>query len=674
MRYLTCAFFAALLILCHACHVVGEDLNVPLEKMAGGNPGSMMHNFLMGQARQTFQQWKTEYESRKTSEQIAAYQKRMREQALLAIGGLPERTALEPRVAGSVSRPGYRVEKILIQSQPRHHVSALLFLPAAERFKPPYPGVIVPCGHAKPAKGHPEYQSMGALLALTALVIDPIDQGERGQYLGPGGWPKLWGSAGHTMAGISCILLGQNVARFEIWDNIRAIDYLQSRREVDPQRIGCTGNSGGGTQTSYAMALDDRIRAAAPSCALTSTPRLLETIGDDDAEQQLFGQLDYGLHHADWIMMRAPSPVLICAATQDFFDIAGTWDSFRYAKRLYTRLGFSERVDLLENPAAHNFNTVQREGVARWMSRWLLGKDQVISEPPITLLTEKEYQCTPEGTVMSIPSARSVYDLNRDQENELARRRKAEWAAEKHTALLDQVRRLAGIRKLSELPRPRVETLGTVARTGYRVEKLLITVEKGIWLPALWFVPEKQKPRRAVLYVHDQGKATDAGPGGPIEQRVRGGDAVLAVDLRGTGQTRSNTRGWGSPDHQDGYLAYLLGRSYVGMRAEDVLSCARYAAERADGKAEAIDLVAIGHVGIPAVHAAALEPNLFRSVRLRRTLVSWSNMIHKGLHNLTVMSVVHGALTHYDLPDLAATLGIKLTVEQAVDAEGAVMR
>jgi hypothetical protein len=506
---------------------------------------------------------------------------------------------------------------------------------------------------------------------MAALVIDPIDQGERGQYLGAGGWPKLWGSAGHTMVGIDSILLGQNVARFEIWDDLRAIDYLQSRPEVNPQRIGCTGNSGGGTQTSYMMAIDDRIRAAAPSCYLTSTPRLLETIGDDDSEQQFFGQLGFGLHHADFVMMRAPSPVLICAATEDFFDIAGTWDSFRYAKRLYTRLGFSERVDLLENAAGHNYNKVQREGVARWMSRWLLDKDQVITEAPIALLTEKEYQCTADGKVMSLPGARSVYDLNRDYEKELAKRRRAAWGTGKPAVLLAEVRRLAGMRKLLELPKPHVETFGTVARTGYRIEKLLITCEKRVWLPALWFVPENPKPGRVVLYVHDQGKAADAGPGGPIERLVLGGDRVLAVDLRGTGQTRSNSRGWGSPDHQDGYLAYMLGRSYVGMRVEDVFVCARHAAERAEGKADAVDLVAIGSVGIPAIHAAALEPNLFRSVSLRRTLVSWSDVIHKGLHNLSVVSVVHGALTHYDLPDLAATLNTKLTIEQPVDAQGA---
>ena len=386
----------------------GDDLDVPTEKIADGEPGEMVHRYLMHQVQDAVRQWNAEYEKLKTPEQIAAYQKRVRQKCLEAIGGLPERTPLAPQVTGTVLRPGYRVEKVIFRSQPQHYVTALLFLPAAPGFRPPYPGVIVPCGHYFASKGAPEYQSMGALLALNgmaALVFDPIDQGERGQYFGPGGWPDLWGCKGHAMIGVGSVLLGRNTARFEIWDGMRAIDYLQSRPEVDPRRIGCTGNSGGGTQTSYLMALDDRIRCAVPSCYLTSTLRLMQTIGPDDAEQNIFGQFVGGPHEADWILMRAPSPVLMCAATKDFFDIGGTWDSFRYAKRLYTRLGLAERVDILENDAGHNYNVSQREGVARWMSRWLLGRDQPITEPPLTLLTRKEFRCTADGQVMTLPGA-----------------------------------------------------------------------------------------------------------------------------------------------------------------------------------------------------------------------------------------------------------------------------
>jgi len=186
----------------------------------------------------------------------------------------------------------------------------VLFLPDAKEHKPPYAGVLVPCGHSRDAKGYETYQTMGALLALNgmaALVFDPIDQGERRQMHPQ--LPQIWGTRGHRMLGIGSILLGRNTAWFEIWDGMRSIDYLQSRPEVDPKLIGCTGNSGGATQTSYLMALDDRIIAAAPSCYLASFESLLPTRGPQDAEQNIFGQLAFGMDHADYMMMRAPTPI-----------------------------------------------------------------------------------------------------------------------------------------------------------------------------------------------------------------------------------------------------------------------------------------------------------------------------------------------------------------------------
>ena len=184
-------------------------------------------------------------------------------------------------------------------------------------------------------------------------------------------------------------------------------------------------------------------------------------------------------------------------------------------------------------------------------------------------------------------------------------------------------------------------------------------------------MPEKPQPGRVVLYVHQQGKAVDAGPGGPIEQRVLAGETVLAVDVRGTGQTKSTSRGWNPPEVNDEYVAYMLGRCYLGMRAEDVLTCARYAAERvAGGRGQAVSLVAVGKVGVSALHAAALEPSLFESVKLSQTLVSWSNVIHNRLSRAVQMNIAHGVLLYYDLPNLAATLGNKLTIEQPVDAQG----
>lgn len=646
-----------------------DNLRVLPEKIEGIDPPDMMNTYLRKHAARNFENWKQQYEQRKTPEQIAEYQKTIRAKFTEALGEFPERTPLNPQITGIVRRKGYRVEKVIFESQPKHYVSALLFVPEKKRRKRPFPGVLIPCGHSKNGKASEAYQTMGALLALNgmaALVFDPIDQGERSQM--PSQLPALWGTRAHTMIGVGSILLGRNTAWFEIWDGMRGIDYLQSRKEVDPTRIGCTGNSGGGTQTSYLMSLDDRIIAAAPSCYITNLYERILELGAQDAEQNIFGQLEFGMDHADYLMLRAPTPIMICAATNDFFDIRGTWQSFRYAKRLYSRLGYAERIDLLENDAPHNYNQLQRQSVVRWMSRWLLGKDKPITEPNIPLLTEEETTCAPNGLVMDLPGARSTYDLNRDFEKRLAERRTELWTNTDSPEVLSRVRRIAGIRKLADIPEPAVEKIAVIERPGYKIKKLILKPEDGVYLPALMFVPDEASSENAVLYLHEDGKAADAAPDGPIEKLVKAGRTVLAVDLRGIGETQQKKQKYfashfGS-DGQDVYTAYLLGRSYVGMRADDILTCARFLQD----SAKKVELIALGHVGVPALHAAAIEPDMFKAVKLIRPLISFSNVIQSGRSSNQLVNTVHGALRTYDLDNLAATLSDRLTIEQPTNA------
>ncbi|NQT01022.1 MAG: hypothetical protein HQ580_03270, partial [Planctomycetes bacterium] len=362
---------------------------------------------------------------------------------------------------------------------------------------------------------------------------------------------------------------------------------------------------------------------------------------------------------------------MICAATKDFFDIRGTWDSFRYAKRLYSRMGFAERIDLLENDAPHNYNQLQRQSVVRWMARWLLKKDEAITEPDIKLLTDEEIKCTPEGQVMALKGARSTYDLNRDYEKKLAKQRKKLWKKTPQSKLLNQIRTIAGISRLKELPEPKVEELDVVERDGYLARKIILKPEDGIYLSALMFSPRQTQSKAIVLYVHEKGKNEDAGPGGPIEKLVKSGRSVLTVDIRGTGETQQTGQkyfmSYFGSDGQDVYTAYLLGRSYVGMRTEDILTCARFLQQRQGGR---IDLVAVGHLSIPALHAAVLEPDMFGSVKLIRGLVSWSNVIESGRSLNQLVNTVHGALKVYDLPNLTEILGDNLTIEQPLNALG----
>ncbi|MFN7565415.1 MAG: alpha/beta hydrolase family protein, partial [Prosthecobacter sp.] len=256
-----------------------------------------------------------------------AWQQERRAFFLERIGGLPERTPLNPQMTGTLTGKGYRVEKIILETRPAFHLTANLYLPDTP---PPWPAVLVPCGHSHEGKAVGQYQLICMLLArhgMAAMCYDPIGQGERYQMLDlakeravfddaphvkvPHPNVRLMCTTEHTMTGISSALIGANAAQFRIWDGMRVIDYLQSRPDILADKIGCTGNSGGGTETAYLMALDDRILAAAPGCYLTTFKKLIETKGPQDGEQNIAGQIAFGMDEADYCIMRAPKPTLI---------------------------------------------------------------------------------------------------------------------------------------------------------------------------------------------------------------------------------------------------------------------------------------------------------------------------------------------------------------------------
>ncbi|MHC4996634.1 MAG: alpha/beta hydrolase family protein, partial [Planctomycetota bacterium] len=454
----------------------------------------MMKRWLAGEIDKAGVAWRERYETLKTAEQIAAYQARLKAFFVEVVGGWPERTPLNARVTGEVKRPGFTVRKVIFESQPGHFVSNLLFVPDAVKYPGRRPGVLLVCGHADEGKANDKYQRAAALLALNGVVclmMDPIEQGERYQMVDAAGKPKYRGNTlNHTMSGVGSILLGRNTARFEIWDGMRAIDYLQSLDFVDGSKIGCLGNSGGGTQTAYLMALDERIVAASPSCYITRMDILIDERGPQDAEQNIHGQLAYGMWHSDYLLMRAPKPTLMCVATHDYFDIEGAWSVYRDAKRLFGRMGYAERVDLAEHDAPHGYNQPLREAAARWMVRWLSGDDRVIFEPEIEVLSIEEANCTPGGRVMSLPGARSVYDLNRDEETRLSAQRATAWQGGATKTLLNKVRKVAGVRRLNDLPMPVTDEIGRDDVGGTVVEKVVMRVEDGVFLPLVVVKPK----------------------------------------------------------------------------------------------------------------------------------------------------------------------------------------
>ena len=598
----------------------------------------------------------------KTAEQIADYQKAQREFFVAQLGGFPERTPLNSQVMGRIPANGYRIEKVLFDSRPNHRITANLYVPDGVG---KFPGVIVSSGHSRTAKTADYNQRFGIILAqhgIVALCYDPIGQGERSQVLTTEGRVAHAGTTTeHFMVGTGSILVGRGTASYRVWDAMRALDYLESRPEVDAERLGMTGCSGGGTLTSYTMALDSRVRCAAPACYLTTFDRLIDTSGPQDAEQNIFGQLKHGLDHPDYVILRAPKPTLISSTTSDFFDISGTWDNLRQSKRIYARMGASERLDIVEADGTHGVQPANLAAIAQWMQRWLVGKDAPVAIKPFDtfdIKTEQELLCTERGQVLLLPGEKSVFDLNAMEAERLAALRSSKYAQRTSTQLLTDVRAATGIRPTDQLPKSFSHRAGKVQREGYHIDKLVIHAAASAdglhdehVLPALTFHPVDPKDA-AYLYLHDGGKAADGALGGPIEKLVEQGFVVVSLDLSGQGET-----GEGKPDAQLGdwktfTMAYLMGQSVVARHTEDILVAAQWTADYQTKQPREVHLIANGRTCVAALHAAALRNDRFASVTLNGAPKSWSEIAGSAEHASWLTATVHGALNHYDLTDL----------------------
>ena len=242
-----------------------DDLNFASGLEQFHNIRRMLPSYLNNIGLRMLGERKHRVEQLATIEDVDKRRSYVREQMLKDLGGFPDRAHLNARVVGVLERTGYRIEKVIFESQPHFYVTANLYLPTTGH--PPYPAILYPLGHERGGKTNPTWQQMLGSLAtkgFVALTWDPIGQGERLQIFDEDLRESKVGNSTteHTVVGTQCMLVGDHLARYTIWDGRRALDYLLSRKEVDPARIGLTGNSGGGTHTAYIAALDDRI----PGC------------------------------------------------------------------------------------------------------------------------------------------------------------------------------------------------------------------------------------------------------------------------------------------------------------------------------------------------------------------------------------------------------------------------
>ena len=262
-----------------------------------------------------------------TREQAQARQAKVRAQILSLIGALPRRTPLNAKFVGETQADGFRIRKVLFESQPNFFVTALLYVPDGAPASGKRAAILMTPGHAPSGKaGDAPIAAIFARNGFIVLSYDPIGQGERLQYpdpAKPGASLAVRPTGEHGEASLQPMLIGDTFARYEVWDAMRGVDFLASLPDVDPHRIGALGCSGGGTITALTGALDTRIAAIGTACYITSFDALLPALGPQDAEQSTPRFISSGLGFPDWIELAAPRPYAVISTYSDMFPFAG---------------------------------------------------------------------------------------------------------------------------------------------------------------------------------------------------------------------------------------------------------------------------------------------------------------------------------------------------------------
>ena len=633
------------------------------------NLRNMLRDYLNREAISKLDERRRQILQLSTPEEVAKRRAYLREQMVHDLGGFPERTPLNARVVGSLDRDGYRIEKVIFESQPHFYVTGNLYLPKTG--SPPYPGVLFPLGHESGGKSNGDWQQTLADFARRGYICftwDPIGQGERVQLYDPDlEEGKIRESTSeHTVVGIQCLLVGDNLARYTIWDGMRALDYLLSRPEVDSTRIACTGNSGGGTHTAYLSALDDRVKVAMPSCYITSWRRLLESIGPQDAEQCIPPWIAQGLDHGDFVLAFSPKPFLILSAIRDFFSINGARETYQEAQHVYAVMGAPDRVSQFAADNGHGYLRPRREAAYKWLGRWFKGQDDVSPEVPVAFASEEELRCTDSGQVNVSLGGETVFSLNQKRYAQVKPVRPALGDAQAVAAFRDEVR--GKVQQLAGYPHSAspldVKPFGVIHNEGYHIEKLTYESEPGIIIPSLLFVPDGGEARKpGVLYVDSRGKANSAAE---VEPLVKSGFVVLSIDAPGWGETFHESDDdphlWNAlfPNYNSAMTALLLGTSLVAMRAQDIARGVDLLEARPEVDKDQIYGMGVSGGAVPLLHHAVLDARL-KKVILKDGLVSYDAIENSKIQRDVMENIIRGVLKAYDLPDLVAALAPRPT-------------
>ena len=594
-----------------------------------------------------------------------------------AVGAFPAKTPLNPKITGTITKTGYRIEHVVFESRPGFYVTSSLYVPEGQGKRP---AILYCSGHGATGYRSEVYQRMILNLVKKGFVVlafDPVGQGERLNYLDPQTGESTVGAPTreHYYPGIQAFITGSSLANYMIWDGIRAVDYLLTRPEVDATRLGITGRSGGGTQSAYIAAFDDRILAAAPEAYLTNFTRLLQSIGPQDAEQDFLNQISIGLDHADFLEVRAPRPALMITTTNDMFSIQGARETEAEVARLYAAYGKPENFGRAEDFGVHESTKKNREAMYSFFQKHL-GQPGSPSDEDVDHLTKEELQVTPSGQLATSLGGETIFSLTEKEAEVLA---EAQQVSRKNLSsylprAVAAAQKLSGYREPSMTDEP-VMT-GNLMKKGFSIEKYFLKGEGDYVIPYLLYLPA-QPDKKALLYLHPGGKA-QATASGDVEEYVRRGYTVLVPDMVGNGELGPGD--WSGENYfkhaRYAGLSYpiwtaglLVGRSIAGIRAGDAVKLAHVLKKRTD--AAGVSATAVGEMAPVLLHAAAFDKSI-SEITLREPLTSYRSLVTTRFYQPGFTeNAVPAVLQAYDLPDLAASLAPrKLTIFNPLDGSG----
>lgn len=565
-----------------------------------------------------------------------------------------EKSALNAVVTARLERQDFVVEKLYFESLPGYPVSAALFIP--RKLNGPAPAILFCSGHSDQGFRSEVYQHMiinYVLKGFIVLAFDPVGQGERNQYFREDGQKRFRPTHEHSYVGNQIFLTGYSPAQYFVWDGIRAIDYLISRPEVDPERIGITGRSGGGTQSAYLMAVDDRIKAAAPECYLTTFEQLLLSGGPQDAEQNIPGLLSEGLDLADLIVARAPSPTLMVTTTRDIFSIQGARDLYNEVREVYEVHDASESFSMVEDDAPHQSTVKNREATYRFFQKFLDNPGDP-ADISVEIFSEQDLWVTSEGQLYTHGHQKTLFDLNQDISRKIVDQRKDTTIDRKK--LQDLVTRLSGFVQPQAIGRV---YSGAIREAGFTIEKYLIEVNGGYHIPLIWLKPD-QAGTGAVLLLDDQGKSAHTDSSDLAFELVRQGFDVFLPDLSGYGEMKPRFMGDALIDQiplNIWYAGALTGKYPVAIRAEEIVAVTLFIRENLM-VSETLLALAFETAATDLLTACALGA-AFQAVVLDRPLISVESVLNTRDYRVKyIPSLLPGSIRTFDLADMVRHSGI----------------